>query len=339
MASSSLNLKAPPCTPLPDPSTKPNCGYQDPGTYSPSVSVMTVFGIIGIVFSVAGMIGAVFNSLGFLAAGATYQNCFFVAATAALITWLAISAFYYKNCLASPSHTFRVCSAGVIEATFPAFSSVADQIFAFAATHDRIDVVLKSIYWAGIFKKVSYIHGSPNDDPPSSPMLSEYYHNDVVCNAGLGGSIGALAGGVAGAFLGALGGLGYSCAIFGPFAWLCALIALIIAIIIAVVSTVLGAVVGSQIGRAAGAGRPLPIGPSGPDFPSSLSVGDYVTTYGNLTGNSDDGTYIYWFVDSTSLHGKSLNKPPFSYSDPDANLVSDACCIPSMPPQGQGPIF
>jgi hypothetical protein len=344
VASSSLNLKAPHCTPLPDPSTKPNCGYQYPGSYSPSVDLTTIFAIIGGVFSAAGTLGSVLKALGFLGGGATYQNCFFVAAVAALVTWFVISTFYWKNCVGSPSHPFRVCSAGVIQATFPAFSSVSDQIFAFAATHDRIDVVLKSIYWAGIFKRVDYIRCSPNDDPPyddKSPMLWEYYHNDAVCRAGLGGSIGALVGGVAGAFVGAYEGLALSCGIFGPFAWLCALIALIVAIIIAVVSTLLGGVVGSQIGRVAGPALPAP--PSGvPVFPSSLSVGDYVTTYGNLTENSGDGTLIYWFVDSTYQHGCSPNKPYppfFSYTDPDANFAIDACCIPSMPPQGQGPIF
>jgi len=339
-----FNREPPPCLPPANPSTKPGCEFQDPGTFSSSPDASSEFGIVMWVFGILGTAASVLSFFSALKAGATYQNCFFVAGVAAFVTWLVISYFYYDHCLVSP-RPFNVCSAGVIEATFPAFSSVSDQIFAFVAMHDRIDVVLKSIYWASIFKNAPYINCSPNNELPyddKSPMISEYYHNDAVCRAGLGGSIGALVGGVAGAFLGALDGLAASLSC-GPFAWLCALIALIIAIIVAVVSTVIGAVVGSQIGRAAsGPGRPLPTGPAGPDFPSSLSVGDYVTTCGTLAGNKGgaNGAYVYWFVDTTYQHGCSPNKPPFSYTDPDSapGFVIDGCCTPTAP-QGPGPLF
>jgi hypothetical protein len=287
---------------------------------------------VTILFSVVGAVGSAYK---FLAAGSTAQNLYIAAAAAALITWLVISDFYYKNCLDSP-RPIPVCSAGVIEASFAAFSSVTDQIFAFAATHDRIDVVVKSIYWDLVSKDAPYVNCAPNNDPPyddKSPMLSEFYHNDAVCRAGLGGSIGALAGGVAGTFLGVLAAGAIASLSCGPFAWLCAILAIVVAIIVAVVSAVIGAVVGSQIGRAADPSRALPIDPTAPDFPSSLSVGDYVSTSGTLMSDSDaNGMYVYWFVDNTHRHGQSPNKPPFSYKDPDANLGRDACCIPPDAP-------
>jgi hypothetical protein len=313
---------------------KPRCGYQAPGTYSPSVSTTTVTAIITGVLSLAGAAKSLYDLVTKFSGGYLYAG----AAVAAFITWLVVSAFYYKNCLDSP-RKFPACSAGVIEVTVPSFLSVADQIFAFAASHDRIDVVVKSIYWDLVSKNASYVNCAP--DPPiapdtdGSPMISEYYHNAAVCAAGLGGSIGAAAGGVAGVFLGALAGGAIAALSCGPFAWLCALIALIVAIIIAVVCAIVGAVVGSQIGRAAAtSGRPLPIDTTAPNFPSALSVGDYVTTKGNLTSDADaNGMYIYWFVDETTLHGRSTGLAPFNYRDPDANLLVDACPSP-LPPIG-----
>jgi len=279
------------------------------------------------VFGVAGAIGTV---VAFIKVGATTANLYIAAIIAVVTTWLIISAFYYENCLDSP-RTFPACSAGVIEATVAAFTSLADQLFAFAASHDRIDVVVKSVYWDLVGKNAPYVNCSPNDN---SPMLSGFYHNDAVCAAGLGGSIGAAVGGVLGVFLGALAGGAIASLACGIWVWVCAIAALVVAMIIAAVCAIVGAVLGSAAGRwTAESGRALPIDPNAPDvsYPA-LTVGDYVTTKGNLISDSDaNGMYVYWFVTDTTLHGRSTSTTPFSSQDPDTNLPVDACPPPEPP--------
>jgi hypothetical protein len=50
-------------------------------------------------------------------------------------------------------------------------------------------------------------------------------------------------------------------------------------------------------------------------------------------GGDMDGARVYWFVENTILHGRSSGSPPYSHTDPDANLNPDGC-PPSTPPIG-----
>jgi hypothetical protein len=213
----------------------------------------------------------------------------------------------------------------VIQRIVPAFSSATDQIFPFTAMHDRIDVVVKCVYWFLVENNAAMV--ICNTDPDMSPILRGYYKSNKVCGAGVGAIVGAAIGAAVGIFLGVLAGGAIASIACGPFAWLCAIIVVILAVLVALVVAVAcvlaGAFAGGQIGRAAASG-----GPPAADDGSILMISDYVTTSGGLlTSGDDDGARVYWFVSKTTLHGASLLPSPFSHTDPDTNLLMDACPI------------
>lgn len=248
------------------------------------------------------------------------------AVAAAAITIFAVFDFWRVRCLAHPD-TQSACSAGVIERIVPSFGSASDELFPFSAMHDRIDVVVKCRYWFRVENAAAFVFC--NTDPDESPILRGYYHNAKVCAAGAGSTIGAVVGGVAGVFLGALAGGAIASLACGPFAWLCLILAVIVAAVIAAVCVLVGALAGGQIGKWA-ASDPGATADDG----SVLVVGDYVTTKGGLlTSGDDQGARVYWFVDTTTLHGRSLLSPPFSHTDPDdpvTGLTIDACPSPRI---------
>ena len=112
------------------------------------------------------------------------------------------------------------------------------------------------------------------------------------------------------------------CSASGPFYLLCLLVVLIIAAIVVAVAALIGALIGGLIGKAAaGSDDPITDG-------TGLTIGDYVTTPGNLIimGNLDNARACWFVIEGGhTVHGRSTGSAPFSHLDPDANLTVDAC--------------
>ena len=304
---------------------QPTCGSTG-ANIAPTVSsvisdINWIIGIIGTIATVVGFLkklGDLITVLGVSAPAAVWIG----GVAGALITIAFVADFWNKRCLSMPDSQTS-CSAGVIERTVPAFSSATDQIFPFTAMHDRIDVVVKCMYWFRVENFAAFIFC--NTDSDMSPMLRCYYKSATVCAAGAGSTVGAIVGGIAGAFLGAfVGGLivgAAVCAASGPYYLICLIVAVIVAAIIAAVCALIGAFAGGQIGKAT-ASDPGATADDG----SVLMQGDYVTTQGGLiTSGDDQGARVYWFVKMTTLHGRSTSHSPFDHTDPDAVLTMDAC--------------
>jgi hypothetical protein len=298
---------------------KPICGAQGDATDDVLTVILAIWGIVGTIGSVVGILSdaakaGVLTILGVSAPGLAWL----AAAAAALATVITIFAFYWNRCLDKPDG-LQACSAGVVNEIVPSFDSAADELFPFTAMHDRVDVVVKSQYWPLVQQLALFVKCA--GDPDRSPIIQGLYESDDVCAAGLGATIGGVAGAVGGILLGALVAGAIGCAGSGIFYVLCLIVVMLIAAIIAAVVALVGAFIGGQIGKAA-AGDTEPTADSG----NVIQVGDYVTTKGNLITSGDfDGARIYWFVEATTVHGRSTGSPQFSFRDPDTNLALDAC--------------
>jgi hypothetical protein len=304
---------------------QPTCGAQGASTGPSTGSVLS-----DIVF-LAGIPGTVAGIVGFLAKDFLYKAFSLLGVSAIVLVWLAavvgavitiaiVFDYYRLRCLNNPQ-TLSACSAGVIQNIVPAFSSATDEIFPFTAMHDRIDVVVKCVYWFLVENNAAWV--ICNTDGDTSPILRAYYKSTRVCAAGAGSVAGAVVGGVVGIFLGVLAGGAIASLACGPFAWLCLILALIVALVVAAVCALAGALAGGQIGKAVASG-----GPPAADDGSTLSIKDYVTTSGGtLASGDDEGARVYWFVTMTTLHGISMAPSPFSHKDPDAMLMMDACPV------------
>jgi hypothetical protein len=294
---------------------KPTCGSQGESTDD---VLKTFFWIAGIAGTTGTVLGKIWGAIGETSTvlGVAAPNLVWLSAVAgALITFGVVFSFYYNRCLRDPD-TLAGCSAGVINGTVPGFDSTANALFPFTAMHDRVDVVVKSSYWHLIETNSLFVHCAGDAD--ESPIVHCYYEDEAVCAAGLGSTIGAGLGALGGILLGALAGAAIGCATI----ILCVL-AIIVAFIVAAAVVLAGAFLGGQTGRLV-AEESDPTATTG----EALAAGDYVTTKGDLTSlGDDDGARVYWFVDETTLHGRSSGSPEFSYRDPDANLNPDACPV------------
>lgn len=293
---------------------KPVCGSQGAasgGTFGTVLDdLFVVGGAVGTAGSIAGLLGktAIVTIFGISAAAVIW----IAAVAAALATWFIVFDFYRHRCLASPD-TRRTCTSGVVNGFVMSFSSTADEFFPYTAMHDRADIVVKSVYWPIVEVNAGWVHCSTDAD--ESPILRAYYHDPKVCGAGLGATIG---GGI-GAVAGILAAVAIAAAIGCATIILC-LIAILVAIVVAAIIVLVAALIGGQIGRAAATESAPSAGGT------ALVVGDYVTTKGGLlTSTYDDGARVYWFVTETTPHGRSTGSAPFSFTDPDANLPTDAC--------------
>lgn len=296
--------------------TQPTCGSQGVTSQSSLSGVLSdlsgIFAVLGAIGTFAGFVGkdSIVTILGIAAPGAVWIG----AVIGALVTFAIVFDFYRLRCLSHPD-TLHACTAGVVEQLVPAFSSASEDIFPFTAQHDRVDVVVKCVYWPLVQVNAAFVEC--NSDPDTSPILRGYYHNPAVCAAGLGSAIGAGVGVVGGILLGVLAGAAIGCATI-----ILCLFALLIALIVAAVVVIVAAIAGGLIGRAAAGGTTGPTADDG----NTIHSGDYVTTQGGLlTSGDDDGSRIYWFVDQTTLHGHSTFSSPFDHTDPDANLTMDGC--------------
>jgi hypothetical protein len=296
---------------------KPACGSQ--GAHVPT-SLATWLAIIGGASTLVNIGKTVVGA----ASGHVATWTFIVAAPAgvwlgaivgALAAWALVFSFWYDRCLSSPD-ALDGCSAGVVNGGVPSFSSTSEQVLAFNAQHNRLDVVVKSAYWDLVETNALWIFCAGDRD--QSPLIHAYYKNPQVCAAGLGATIGGGVGVVGGILLGCIAGAAIGCATV-----ILCIVAILVALIVAAATVIVAAVIGSQVGRAV-AGGAGPAASTG----EALRTGDYVTTKGSVVSLDDDsGARVYWFVDDTTLHGRSTGSPEFSFRDPDANLNPDACPV------------
>jgi len=296
---------------------KPECGSQ--GAHLPT-SLATWLAIIGAASTAINIVKAVYGA----ASGHVATWTVIVSAPAgvwlgaivgALAAFALVFSFWYDRCLSSPD-ALDGCSAGVVNGAVPSFSSTSEQVLAFNAQHDRVDVVVKSTYWHLLETNALWIFCAGDND--ESPLIHAYYKDPQVCAAGLGATIGAGVGVVGGILLGCIAGAAIGCATV-----ILCILAILVALIVAAATVIVAAVVGGQIGRAASGGT-APSTSTG----EALRTGDYVTTKGSIVAlDEDNGARVYWFVSDTTLHGRSTGSPEFSFHDPDDNLNPDACPV------------
>lgn len=301
---------------------RPSCGINIPGGNTSGDKVVT--GTVSAVFTAAGVASSIWAIVKAGSAAAIWAP--YAAAVVAGIIVVAIVIYFTVERCNKPDGTHS-CMAGVIQQLTPAFTGSAwDEVFSFASPHDRVDVVVKQIYWDFIEPRSDFVFCSTND---SSPMVPCFYYTPAVCNAGVGASVGAAVGAVAGILLAAV-----LIAAIGCATWILCIFAILIALILVVAAAILGAVAGGQIGQAASE-HPGPSSTGNDLIPSQpLEVGDYVSVDGSMLKSGDlDNALVFYFVENTTLHGQSLNSAPFSHTDPDANLNPDACPV-EVPPIG-----
>lgn len=305
--------------------TKPPCGS---GSASTASTFSDLWGLIiflvGLISGVVGVITKFAEVTAFLTQiwtviGISAPALYWLGAIATYVTVLiVIGVFWYKNCFEKPDG-LDTCSSGVIEEVFPSFDDWSEWMFPFAASHPRIDVVIKCNYWNLVDQGGATV--VCNDDPERSPILTAFFDSSEVCAAAGGALVGAAVAGIGGIVAGVAIGAAIGCSASGPFYLLCLLIVLLIVAIVVAVAALIGAFVGGMIGKAA-AGDDDPVGDNG------LMVGDYVTTPGNLIIMGDlENARAYWFVTDGghTVHGRSTGSAPFSHLDPDTNLTVDAC--------------
>ncbi len=305
--------------------TKPPCGS---GSASTATTFSDLWGLIillvGLISGAIGVITKLAEVTAFLiqiwtVIGISAPALYWLGGIATYLTVLiVIGVFWYKNCFEKPDG-LDTCSSGVIEEVFPSFDDWGEWMFPFAASHPRINVVVKCNYWNLVDQGGATV--VCNDDPERSPILSAFFDSAEVCAAAGGALVGAAVAGIGGIIAGVAIGAAIGCSASGPFYLLCLLVVLLIVAVVVAVAALIGAFVGGMIGKAA-AGDDDPVGDNG------LTVGDYVTTPGNLIimGNLDNAR-AYWFVTDGghTLHGRSTGSAPFSHLDPDTNLAVDAC--------------
>jgi hypothetical protein len=308
----------------------PTCGSQ--GVSEPSSTVSSILGTMGTILSIAGSAASGYSYASLTSHGAVVPPplvtigpfsapliVWLAAAVGALVTWGTVFAFYYERCHQS-FKTEAGCSAGVIEDTVPAFNSATDWLFPFTAQHDRVDVVVKCVYWSLATTNAAWVWCSDDKD---SPIIRCYYKTSQVCDAGLAATIGGGIGALGGILLGVLAGAAIGCATV-----ILCILAIIVAALVAA-AVVLAAALGAGAITGLAAGSSSPTSSAG----NKLLVGDYVTTCGGvMTSGDDNGSRVYWFVDTTIQHGKSSGSAPFDHTDPDMNLNPDACpsCSPAI---------
>ena len=277
-------------------------------------TVDTVVTVVTTIFSAVSTVYGLSEGIAKAVAASSPVIIYGAAITAAVVTLAIIATIWYKRCLESHDQ-FMQCTAGVVNSVVPAFSTTADAIFPFASDHDRVDVVVKSAYWPTLTNGATWVFCSNNAE---SPLMIEFYHNDAVCGAG----VGAVTGGAIAGVVGVIAGIAAGIAIGGCVTVILCVFAILLAVIITVAAVIVGAIIGGNIGRATSSNS----GPMSSGTPAPISVGDYVTSNGNVIISGDfKQAAIYWFVTDTALHGQSTGTPEFATSDPDANLVNDGC--------------
>lgn len=290
---------------------KPPCGQQNA---SVDTDLTTLLAIVALLVSAGALIKSIITNWtafsNWLIANGVGLGIPLAAIGGALIAFTVVFVIAYNRC--RPREGVQACSAGVINEIVPAYDNGTDQFFAFTGMHDRIDVVVKSVYWHLVQNNI-FVRCAGDVD--GSPIIAGYYWTKEVCAAGQG----AIIGGAAGIIPGVLAGVALA-ALIGCATIILCILALIVAAIVAAAIVIAAAVIGGQVGRAL----------SDETSPSAdgvaLRVGDYVTTTGNLMNvEFIDGARGYWWVTESALHGHSSEAAPYRYIDPDTNLTVDMC--------------
>src|SRR5205085_634041 len=186
---------------------KPTCGPQGKPTDDVLTVILAVLGLAGTIFGLVKALSTttIWTFLGISAP----VGVWLAAAAAALAAEVTVFVFYYKRCLENPVG-LAACSAGVVNGIEESFNSAADELFPFTAMHDRVDVVVKSMYWFLVQNGAFFIKCA--GDALGSPMIQSFYESDEACGAGLGSAIGGGIGAVGGILLGVLAGAAIGCA-------------------------------------------------------------------------------------------------------------------------------
>jgi len=239
---------------------------------------------------------------------------------AAVATLAVIGYFVIERCNSKGGE--NVCVAGVVQNVVQDFDDFLDDLFPFAAMHDRVELVVKSNYWDIVENNAANVFCT-NETPESfrkSEILRCYYFTDQVCDAArgafIGGSIGAIGGIVAAIFIAAA----ITCATI-----ILCLFAIIVAALAAAAIVLIGALIGGHIAK----GKETT---PGDDSGSIITIGDLLTVNGPIFAKGyDSGANVMWWVESSSLSGRaSENIPnnPYSYCEIDEEFVNDGCPRP-----------
>jgi hypothetical protein len=157
---------------------KPPCGQQNATVDSDLTTILLLVGLLGVVVTIATKAPAIAN---WLIAQGVGLGVPLAAIGGALIAFTTVFIIAYNRCRLRSG--VPACSAGVLNEIVPSFDNGVDQFFAFTAMHDRIDVVVKSIYWYLVQNNV-FVRCS--GDAEGSPMIAGYYYSRDVCAAGTG---------------------------------------------------------------------------------------------------------------------------------------------------------
>lgn len=288
----------------------------------------SIYSGAGIVIGVLGKLGGISlpSWVPAIVLSAAAQTAIVIAAVA-IATVAAIAQIYSDRCK-TQSGIPNQCFSGIVNDIIPAFSTTTDAIFPFSSLHDRVDVVVRSVYFDELRQYGKSVY-CINTVPTMSPVLIAFYHNAQVCAAGAGAVTGAVVGGIVGTLLGVAAYVALGCVsiIFCIFC-------LIVAALIALAAAIAGAVIASQAAKAATKS-------SGPTETSGnaeqqIHVGDIVTVIGNLiSAGFLAGEAVLWWTTSTALIDTLETPPPFSTEMADAAFANgkvDSCLTSSNPP-------
>jgi hypothetical protein len=207
----------------------------------------------------------------------------------------------------------RECVAGVVTEVVESFSSGWDQVFPFAAMHDRVDVVAKSRFWDVIEDGDAFVFCTEELPPRRSEIMRCYFYDEKVCKAADAAIIGAGVGAAVGIIVAAAIAAALCVTLI-----LC-LIGLLLAALAAAIIALVGAFAGGQIGKAA-AGEDTPTTGTG----ETIAAGQLVSIKGNMVRREYDenANVIYW-TSSADFHGLSVSPQPFSYCEIDDEMTTE----------------
>jgi hypothetical protein len=229
----------------------------------------------------------------------------------------------------APQKGIHECYAGIATTVQEAFSDGWAIYFPFTAQHDRVDVVVKPIYWDVVERSpAQYVYC--NFDSKLSPLIHTFFRTPEVVGAMAGSMYGAGIGAAIGIALGVAAGAAIGCV--GVITIPICLLAMLIALLIAAGMAIAGAFIGGSVGRlAAGPSSPSGSAP-GTNDKSVIRVGDYITVNANLiVYGEDNGAWAAWWAEHTTLHGHSTQgegvggSAPYNFADARDNLEPDAC--------------
>lgn len=290
---------------------------------SPDVVPNPIPDIWSIVTILSAIVGGVFTAYKFLKAltvltGATGGA---TAGLATAVALLVVIGWYLLDRCSPDDKGSSECVAGVVSNIVQDFNSLLDNLLPFTAMHDRIDLVVKSLFWDVVEDNLNYVHCTTEDIPRRSEIMRCYYFTARVCDAGRGAFIGAAVGAIPGIYLAALVA-GVLCTTL----WLC-LLGLILAVFIVAAFVLAGAFAGGQIAKGEDT---EPLDENG----EVIDTGDLMTVKGKmLSRNFDDGANVFWWAESSIQSGNikdTVENDPYSYCEVDDEFTMDGCEVPTI---------